>query len=268
MDNITRMIFDIICAEEEEHEARMRMATTYLHHRQQITNLISHHGGSTINNRMINRNKEEGHTRLYQNYFSDTPTYTETQFRRRFQMRKSLFLRIEQAVVAHDNYFTQQSDAVGVPGLSSLQKVTAALRMLAYGTAADSIDDYVCISEKYLRRPNNEDVSKLLVENAKREFPGMLGSIDYMHWKWQNCPTGWQDRSHLFEELAEGRGPQVKYTISGNNKGYYLADGIYPSWPIFVKTITKPQDNKRKYFATAQESVRKDVERAFGVLQS
>jgi len=48
--------------------------------------------------------------------------------------------------------------------------------------------------------------------------------------------------------------------------GYYLADGIYPKWAKFVKTITNPHGNKRKYFAEAQEAVRKDVERAFGVL--
>jgi hypothetical protein len=49
---------------------------------------------------------------------------------------------------------------------------------------------------------------------------------------------------------------------------YYLADDIYSSWAIFVKTIGQPQGNNRKYFAKAHEAVRKDVERAFGVLQA
>jgi len=50
--------------------------------------------------------------------------------------------------------------------------------------------------------------------------------------------------------------------------GYYLADGIYPTWATLVKSITKPMGNKRQYFAKAQEAARKMVERAFGVLQS
>ena len=78
------------------------------------------------------------------------------------------------------------------------------------------------------------------------------------------------DRSNLFFELEEDRGPKVQYTINGHEYdiGYYLADSIYPYWPTFVKTIPSPQWNKRKVFATAQESIRKDVERAFGVLQA
>ncbi|XP_028116832.1 uncharacterized protein LOC114314560 [Camellia sinensis] len=50
--------------------------------------------------------------------------------------------------------------------------------------------------------------------------------------------------------------------------GYYLADGLYPQWETLVQTISSPQGAKRQHFAMMQESARKDVERAFGVLQS
>lgn len=61
----------------------------------------------------------------------------------------------------------------------------------------------------------------------------------------------------------------MNYSINGNDytMGYYLADGIYHSWSTFVKTIHALQRNKRKHFAKSQEVVKKDVERAFGVLQ-
>jgi hypothetical protein len=50
--------------------------------------------------------------------------------------------------------------------------------------------------------------------------------------------------------------------------GYYLVDDIYPSWSTIVKLILFPQGNKRIYFSRAHESARKDVDRAFGVLQA
>ena len=52
------------------------------------------------------------------------------------------------------------------------------------------------------------------------------------------------------------------------NRAYYLTDGIYPAWAAFVKSIASPQIQKHKLFAQFQESIRKDVERAFGVLQA
>jgi hypothetical protein len=62
----------------------------------------------------------------------------------------------------------------------------------------------------------------------------------------------------------------VQYSVNRTqyNMGYYLADGIYPQWATLVKTIPMPQGDKRKLFAQHQEAARKDVERAFGVLQS
>jgi hypothetical protein len=48
--------------------------------------------------------------------------------------------------------------------------------------------------------------------------------------------------------------------------GYYLADGIYPQWSTFVKTISAPLEAKKKHVAKVQEACRKDVECAFGIL--
>jgi hypothetical protein len=89
-------------------------------------------------------------------------------------------------------------------------------------------------------------------------MPGSHNDINVLH------------RSPLFANLAEGRAPKVNYTVNGHDytMGYYLADGIYPSWATLISSITCPIGNKNKYFAKAQEAARKAVERAFGVLQA
>ena len=62
-------------------------------------------------------------------------------------MRRYLFLRIISKVEAHEPYFTQKRNAAKKLGLSPLQKMITALRMLAYGVAADFMDKYVRIAE-------------------------------------------------------------------------------------------------------------------------
>ena len=62
-------------------------------------------------------------------------------------MRRPLFLRIVNEVEQYDPYFIQRTDTIGVLGLSSLQKITAAYRILVYGTPADSVDEYIRIGE-------------------------------------------------------------------------------------------------------------------------
>jgi hypothetical protein len=49
-------------------------------------------------------------------------------------------------------------------------------------------------------------------------------------------------------------------------KGYYLADGIYPSWTTFVKTISGPREAILVF--QVSRTAQKHVERAFGVLQA
>ncbi|XP_070668914.1 uncharacterized protein [Malus domestica] len=111
-----------------------------------------------------------------------------------------------------NNCFDPNSDRVGRPSFSPYQKVTVALRMMAYGSPTDSIDETHGMSEstcldtlqefcdtivqlykdEYLREPNQEDLNRLLRKTKDLGFPFMIGSLDCMHWDWKNCPTGWQ----------------------------------------------------------------------------
>jgi hypothetical protein len=77
-------------------------------------------------------------------------------------------------------------------------------------------------------------------------------------------------RSHLFARLASGEAPACNYTVNKNQytQRHYLADGIYPPWSTFVKTISNPTTRKEVEFAKVQEACRKDIERAFGILQA
>ncbi|XP_073360077.1 uncharacterized protein [Aegilops tauschii subsp. strangulata] len=73
--------------------------------------------------------------------------------------------------------------------------------------AADSWDKYLWMSERtcghamvrfatamvevfgsqYLREPTMADTERLLAISKARGWPGLLGSLDCMHWKWKNC---------------------------------------------------------------------------------
>ncbi|XP_074336255.1 uncharacterized protein LOC141673409 [Apium graveolens] len=44
---------------------------------------------------------------------------------------------------------------------------------------------------EYLRTPNATDIASLLRVAESRGFPGMLGSLDSMHWQLDKCPTAY-----------------------------------------------------------------------------
>jgi len=44
--------------------------------------------------------------------------------------------------------------------------------------------------DEYLRKPNQANVDRLLQVAKGQDFPGLLGSIDCMHWEWKNYPVG------------------------------------------------------------------------------
>jgi hypothetical protein len=162
--------------------------------------------------RHIERDRGAARDRLMSDYFIENPVFNDNQFRRRYRMRRQLFLHIAQTLSNWSPYFMERCDAFGKVGFSPLHKCTVAMRMLAYGTPADMWDENLRIAESttiecmnnfcrgviecfgptYLRKPTREDIQRLLHIGEARGFPGMLGSVDCMHWQWRNCPVAWK----------------------------------------------------------------------------
>ncbi|XP_057439908.1 uncharacterized protein LOC130731663 [Lotus japonicus] len=218
-------------------EKSKREDTYVLNHFRERRNLIFE-DNAPRGRKHLSRDHAGANQRLIADYFANEPTYDDGIFRRRYRMQKHVFLRIVADLSSSDNYFTQRVDVAK--------------------KEADAVDEYIKIGEtttleclrrfckgiirlyeqEYMRAPTQEDLQRILQVSEMRGFPGMIGSIDCMHWEWKNCPKAWE------------------------------ADGIYPSYPTFVKSIRLPQTEPDKCFAKHQEGCRKDIERAFGVLQA
>ena len=160
----------------------------------------------------FDRKREKRGKALLEDYFIPNIVFPDHVFRRRFRMQRCLFDKIMSAVCNHDPYFVQKEDAFHVLGLLPEQKITVALRMLAYGASADQVDEIARMGKttvleslmrfcsaiealytnEYLRTPTPRDMRRLLRKGEMRGFPGMIGSIDCMHWTWKNCPSAWQ----------------------------------------------------------------------------
>ncbi|GKB81506.1 ribonuclease H-like domain-containing protein [Tanacetum coccineum] len=138
--------------------------------------------------------------------------------------------------------------------------------------------------EFYHGFPTVTNVEKLYLHHEENHgFPGMLGSLDSVVsqdlWIWHaffgvdgsNNDINVLYQSPLFNDLKTGRAPEIPFVANGVTypSGYYLVDGIYPELAPLVKTVPEPadDDHKRIVYKQKQESARKDVERAFGVLK-
>ncbi|GKD72909.1 ALP1-like protein isoform X1 [Tanacetum coccineum] len=162
---------------------------------------------------------------------------------------------------------------------SVLMKCTSVIHQLAYDTSPDALDEYLQMGEhcardcldcfnmciidlftpEFLRKPDVNDVRKLY--DAHNRIHGLPAGT--------NNDLTVLNHSSLFDDLLDDIAPVVPFEVNGVTfeKGYYLADGIYPQWADFVKSFTVARDERNAVFKRRQESARKDVERDFGVLQ-
>nr|XP_043615745.1 uncharacterized protein LOC122587638 [Erigeron canadensis] len=217
-----------------------------------------------LTRRVINRDHLGAAKLLYDHYFAPNCTYHPTCF------------------------VKGATDASCRPGFNIFQKFTSAIHQLAYSYKVDALDEYLQMADtgyqcldafckcvihlyqrEYLRRPTEADIERLTAKHEQvHGFPGMLGSIDCIHWGWRNCPVAWQgqytrgDKGHptiMFEAVASyDLAPKVEFSMNDHQFGkrYYLADGIYPKWATLVKSFKCPMDPKTTKFKRYQEAAR------------
>ena len=118
--------------------------------------------------------------------------------------------------------------------------------------------------------------------NGKKGYPTIIleAIANYNLWFWHtafgipgslNDISVW-DMSKLHKALVDGTFSSIdfEFEIGGKlfNKLWFLVDGIYPQLTHFVQTLSVPLGRMWNRYAKWQEAARKDIEQAFGVLQS
>ena len=107
-----------------------------------MTRARSSGGSRPRKRRNVDRDSIEGHDKIVRDYFVDLLVYPAPLFKRHIWIQHSLFLRVMQAVCEFDPYFVQKRNAAGFLSLSSIQKCTVELCILAYNVGGDATDKY------------------------------------------------------------------------------------------------------------------------------
>lgn len=100
--------------------------------------------------------------------------------------------------------------------------------------------------------------------HAAHGFPGTMNDLNIL----AQSPLVTSIVDGSFAEVEKESGA-VPFEISGAlfNQTFLLVDGIYPCYSRFVRTVPEAITQQEKKFKTWQEAARKDIERAFGVIQ-
>ncbi|KAI5321028.1 hypothetical protein L3X38_030098 [Prunus dulcis] len=142
----------------------------------------SRHGSREGRDPNVNRHRHSRGKNLMEDYFIPQSLYSDVHFRGRYRMQPHLFNKVMHDICNFDKYFVQKRNCVGNLGLLPEQKFTDVIRMLAYGSSADQVDEIARMGKStvleslvrfcdavetlytrdYLCRPTPRDLQQLL----------------------------------------------------------------------------------------------------------
>ncbi|CAL2228119.1 unnamed protein product [Prunus armeniaca] len=183
---------------------------------------------------------------------------------------KALMVVHGEQIVPFNDYFKQKPDAIEKLSFSPQVKMTAALRMLTYGMATDLNDDYLKIVET-----TSFEACKRFLSCSQP----LIRSLDSMHWVWKNCPmshhgayTGYHGYPTIILKAVAPYDTWIWHANFIIPRVFNYLNLLYKS-PFFDDVIQGRASqvryylNGKQYKQGTQEAYRKDVERAFGILQ-
>ncbi|GKB65167.1 RNA-directed DNA polymerase, eukaryota [Tanacetum coccineum] len=202
--------------------------------------------------------REEPEQCLIDDYFGDDETplkYSEENFRRMYRMSSILFAKIVNDITNYD------VEPLPKPTLEDIEK-TYAMHEEKHGLPRmlGSIDcmhwdwkNYPKALHGQFKRRNHKYPTLMLEAVADQKLwiwyaffgvPGVNNDLNVLY------------GSPLFDDVLADTALEAPFVVNGRTykKGYYLADGIYPTWSTFVKTYFIARDEKTLKF---KKSLRK-----------
>ncbi|CAL8161278.1 unnamed protein product [Prunus armeniaca] len=215
-------------------------------------------GSQVSHSSNVDKHRHSRDKNFLEDYFIPTSLYSDVDFRRRYRMQPHLF---------------NKCDAAGILGLLPKQKLTTIIRILAY----DSSTDQGLPAQTYAQGLPTASTKSRSSRISMNDCIILEVVTGFDSWVWHALfgVAGSQNnlnllgQSPVFNDVLRGETPNITYEINNivYQNGYYLANGIYPRWTIFVKSIPHPRSDKQKLFAAYQEGYRKYVEMCFGIFQ-
>ncbi|GKD42470.1 ALP1-like protein [Tanacetum coccineum] len=203
----------------------------------------------------IYRERDVAEERLMADYFGDNPKYPASYFKKRYRIRRKLFLEIVE----------------GKPDLNDIQKLYNAHNMIhGFSGMLGSIE---CMHWEWKNYP--KEWHGQFARGDKKYPTIMLEAVaSYDLWIWHaffgvagaDNDITVLNNSSLFDDLLDDIAHVALFEVNEVTfqQGYYMTDGIYPQWSSFIKSFRLQIQRKMHYLNGNKKVLEKTMKELLG----